>query len=185
VGKLIQKRDSDKSIRNEIYHALITCEARCEITRFLVEHSIEADELISIQTDGVRITKSLPLPSTNGLGAWRCNGDYPTIVVSPRKVYCQDKKPYRVSYSDLIAMTNDHPQSERYARKVDRHITLSQAKSMGDIYRVGEYAVVPARFDLMGLIKEQCRQFPRLPKTGRQLFENTYHSTPILIGGEQ
>jgi len=185
VGKLIQKRDSDKSIRNEVYHSVITCEARCEITRFLVEKGIGADEVIAIQTDGVRITKLLPLPSTNGLGAWRCNGDYPTIVVSPRKVYCQDKKPYRVSYSDIVAMTNDHPQSERYAKKVDRHITLAQAKSMGDIYRVGEYAVVPARFDLMGLVKEQCRVFPRLPKTGDQLVSNRYNSTPIRLGGEQ
>ena len=182
VGKLIQKRDSDKSIRNEIYHALITSGARCRITEFLVANDITADELVAIQTDGVHITKQLPKPSTNGLGSWRCNGEFPTIVVSPRKVYSQDKKPYRVTYGDIVAMVGDHPQSERYSKRTERHVTLAQAKAIGDIYRVGEYASAPARFDLLGLGKEQCRLFPKLPKTGRQLLSGRYGSKPIVLG---
>jgi len=181
VGKLIQKRDSDNSIRNEIYHALITSGARCEITKFLVENAVEAYELVSVQTDGVRITKTLPESSRNGLGAWHCNGDFPTIVVSPRKVYCRDKKPYRITYSDILEMVDGHPQSERYSKKAERHITLAQANAMGDIYRVGEYASAPARFDLLGLSREQCRVFPKLPKTGQQLLNNKYCSSSVIF----
>lgn len=181
VGKLIQKRDSDNSIRNEIYHALITSGARCEITKFLVENDIQVEELVSIQTDGVRITRELSEPTRNGLGSWRCNGDFPTIVVSPRKVYCQDKKPYRITYSDILDMVNEHPQSDRYSKKAERHITLAQAKAMGDIYRVGEYASAPARFDLLGLESEQCRIFSKLPRTGKQLLANRYNSEPVVF----
>jgi len=181
VGKLIQRRESDDSIRNEVYHALITSGARCEITKFLVDNSIKADELVSIQTDGVRTTKVLLESTSNGLGAWRCNGSFPTIVVSPRKVYCQDKKPYRITYSDILEMVNGHPQSDRYSKKAERHITLAQAKAMGDIYRVGEYALAPARFDLLGLEVEQCRVFSDLPKTGKQLITSRYSSEPVVL----
>jgi len=181
VGKLIQRRDSDNSIRNEIYHALITSGARCEIAKFLVDNDVKADELASVQTDGVRITRKLSESVRNGLGAWRCNGDFPTIVVSPRKVYCQDKKPYRITYSDILEMVNDHPRSERYSKSAERHITLAQAKAMGDIYRVGEYALAPARFDLLGLEREQCRVFPKLPRTGKQLLNSRYGSTPVVF----
>jgi len=181
VGKLIQRRESDNSIRNEIYHALVTSGARCEITRFLVDNDIKPGELVSIQTDGVRTTRKLPESISNGLGSWHCNGDFPTIVVSPRKVYCQDKKPYRITYADILEMVDGHPQSDRYSKRADRHITLAQAKAMGDIYRVGEYASASARFDLLGLGSEQCRVFPELPRTGKRLLSKIYPSTPVVL----
>ena len=181
IGKLIQKRDSDNSIRNEIYHALITCGARCEITKFLIDNNIKASEIVAVQTDGVRVTRELPPLSHTGLGSWHCNGDFPTIVVSPRKVYCGDKKPYRITYSDIMDMVGEHPSLERYSKKVQRHITLLQAKAMGDVYKVGEYAVAPARFDVLGLEREQCRVFKKLPRTGSALVNGQYGSEPVVF----
>jgi len=181
VGMLIERRDRDNGIRNEIYHALITAKARCEITKFLIEKEIADDELVAIQCDGVRTTKVLPQAQRNGLGAWRCNGDPPTIVCSPRKVYCLDKKPYHVTYDDVLQMVSEHPLSQRYTKRAQRHTTLLQAKAMGDVYRVGEYATAPAKFDVATLRHENCRVFPTLPKTGTGLLSRQYKSRPVVM----
>lgn len=182
VGKLIQQRDSEDSIRNEIYHSLITCGARCAITRFLVDKGITADELVAVQTDGVRITRNIRVPSSNGLGSWRCNGDPDTLVVGPRKMYSADKRPYRLTLDNVLELINEKPLSQRYEKTVDQHITLSQARAMGDIYRVGECATVPVRFDLLGLEREQCRVFLDLPLTGGELLGGKiYESSPVVF----
>jgi hypothetical protein len=181
VGMMIERRDRDDGIRNEIYHALITARTRCEITKFLIENEIPDEALVAVQCDGVRITKELPMPTKTNFGQWRCNGDPPTIVCSPRKVYSLDKKPYRVTYDDILAMVGEHPLGQRYVKGIQRHITLLQAKAMGDIYRVGEYAAASAKFDMVSLAHENCRVFPNLPKTGRALLWGAYSSKPIIM----
>ncbi len=181
IGWLIRRAEIAGSIKNEIYHALITAGARCEITKFLVENDVQADEVVSVQTDGVRITKDIPHPRTSGLGAWRCNGDYPTIVMSPRKVYCRDKRPYRITYDDILNMVSEKPGADRYAKSVPRHTTLEQAKEMGDVYRVGEYGSVPAGVDILGMKHEQNRVFKQLPRIGSDLLNKVYKSEPVLV----
>lgn len=181
VGMMIERRDRDNGIRNEIYHASITAGARCEITKFLLENEIPDSNIVAIQCDGVRTTKELPVSLHNGLGSWRCNGDPPTIVCSPRKVYCLDRKPYRVTYDDIMFMVGEHPLSQRYIKRAQRHITLSQAVAMGDVSRVGEVAIAPAKFDMVALAHENCRVFPKLPKTGKSLIDGKYGSKPIIM----
>jgi len=181
VGMLIERRDRDNGIRNEIYHALITTRTRCEITKFLMERGIADEELVAVQCDGIRTTRDIPQTKRNGLGTWRCNGDPPTIVCSPRKVYCLDKKPYRVTYDDVLRMVGNHPLSQRYTKSVEKHITLQQAKAMGDVHRVGEVATAPAKFDVAALQHENNRVFPKLPRTGKALLSNRYRSKPVII----
>ena len=49
-----------------------------------------------------------------GMGSWRNNGTAPTIVVSPYKVYTGDKRPYSLTYADIMSMVKAHPQSQIY-----------------------------------------------------------------------
>ncbi len=182
IGKLIETRvDGDYGVlRNDIYHALILSQARVKVAEFLIQNEIQADELVTVQTDGVRLTRYIPVGG-RGMGSWRCNGSQPTIVASPYKVYTQDKKPGHLTYDHIIEMIREHPQSKYYARTVKHRTTLRQAIQQGDISKVGELDDLPAHLDLVAITREQNRCFAELPVMGRELLANKYQSTPIIL----
>jgi len=182
IGKLIETRvDGDYGVlRNDIYHALLLAQARVKVAEFLINNEVQADELVAVQTDGVRMTKFVPVKG-NSMGSWRCNGSQPTIVASPYKVYCQDKKPGHLTYDHIVGMVNEHPMSKYYARTVKHRVTLRQAIQQGDISKVGELDDLPAHLDLIGITREQNRLFSVYPKTGQALLGNYYQSAPIIL----
>jgi len=182
IGKLIETRvDGDYGqLRNDIYHAIILSRARVKVAEFLINNEIHKDELVTVQTDGVRLTRYIPVKG-NGMGSWRCNGSQPTIVASPYKVYCQDKKPGHLTYDHIVEMVNEHPMSTYYARTVKHRTTLRQAIQQDDISKVGELDDLPAHLDLIGITREQNRSFSRFPKTGQALLSGKYGSKAITL----
>jgi len=184
VGKLIEERTDGSlgEIRNDVCHALITAGARCEISSFLVGNEIKANELVVVQTDGARLTRRVFTPKHNGMGSWRCNGSDPVLVVSPRKVYTLDKRPYRVTYQNILNMVSGNPKDERWCEPERYRVTLQQAIDDNAIHTVGELRETTVNFELIGLEMEQNRVFNRLPKTGRVLLSGKkYHSEPVIF----
>jgi len=184
VGKLIEERRTGEfgKLHNVVYHALIQSSARVAISRFLIANDVDSNEVVAIQTDGCRLTKYIPIP-TNGFGKWRCNGSFPVVVLSPYKIYTESKRPYRVTYDDVMSLIAKHPLSERYGGMVKHRITLGEAiKDEKDITMVGELVDRPAGFDLIALQEEQNRIFPILPSTGQALLNNKYMSNPVILG---
>ena len=184
IGKLIETRvDGDYGeLRNDIYHALILSQARVKVAEFLIQNEVQKDELVAVQTDGVRLSRHVQVKGS-GMGSWRCNGSQPTIVASPYKVYCQDKKPGHLTYDHIVEMVREHPMSKYYARTVKHRTTLRQAIQQDDIGKVGELDDLPAHLDLIGITREQNRVFSKMPKTGAGLLGSTYSSDPIILGG--
>ena len=123
IGKLIETKVSGEygPLRNDIYHALITSRARVQVGSFLIHNEVKADELVCVQTDGCRLTRQIPVQD-NGMGSWRCNGSAPTIVLSPYKVYCEDARPYRLTYADVVKMIGEHPLSQTYSKTVNHRL---------------------------------------------------------------
>jgi hypothetical protein len=183
IGKLIETRVDGTygQLRNDLYHALILAQARCKVSQFLLENNIGKDELVVVQTDGCRLTREVKLYG-KWMGAWRCNGSFPTIVASPYKVYCGDKKPGHLTYEMVTDMVKEHPLSQYYGTKVKHRMTMRQALSEGDISRVGELVDMPAHLDMVSLQREQNRLFKRMPQTGMALLGNTYQSEAVVIG---
>ncbi len=182
IGKLIETRvDGDYGeLRNDIYHALILSKSRIKVAEFLIQNEVTPDELVAVQTDGVRLTREILLRG-NGMGSWRCNGSRPTIVASPYKVYVGDKKPGHLTYEHITQMVSEHPLSQYYPQTVKRRVTLKQAIQMGDIAKVGGMGELPAHLDLMTIPREQTRFFPKLPKTGQALMSNHYTSEAVVL----
>ena len=182
IGKLIETRVSGEygPLRNDLYHALITAGARVKVARFLIDNQVRPDELICIQTDGVKLTRDIPLPP-NGMGSWVNKGSAATILLSPYKVYAADARPYRLTYSDVLSMIGEHPQSQRYLKTVEHRLTLVQAiRQHEDATRVGEVIEIPDSLDLVALEIEQNRVYKKLPRTGRGLLEGKYPSAPFI-----
>lgn len=182
VGKLAETRVDGQYgvLRNDIYHSLILEQCRIRVAEFLVQNEILPDELVAVQTDGVRLTRDISL-SGNIMGGWRNNGSQPTIVASPYKVYCADKKPGHLTYNHISEMVAAHPLSSYYGRTVKHRTTLRQALQDGDITKVGELVDLPAHLDLNAIPREQNRVFAKLPRTGSALLNNRYQSTPVVL----
>ncbi len=187
VGKMIETRVGRDGmvygpLRNDLYHATITSQARIEVARFLIEHEVKADELCCIQTDGVKLTRDIPL-SGNGMGSWANKGSSATVLLTPYKIYSADARPYRLTYADLVCMVTEHPQAQRYSKTVKHRLTLIQAiRQFEDITRVGENMETPTSVDLITLDTEQNRQYPDLPSTGLGLLSGQYQSVPHVLG---
>jgi len=182
IGKMAEKRD-DAEFLCRFYHAQITATTRCLITAFLVNNEVQSSEMLAVQTDGVRLTRNILLPTNKKMGQWRNNGSYPTIIHSGHRIYVGDKKPYHITYDDVVKMVEEHPNIERYGKKANHRITLREAVDGGDISRVGEVVDLPVLFDLIRMERQQNRHFDAFPKSGRQLLSKVYQSKPIVMEG--
>lgn len=182
VGKMIERHDSAQ-YRNRFYHAIVTAGTRCAITRFLCENEVTAREFLAAQTDGVKLSRDIPLSNGKKLGTWRNNGSSETILHSPHRVYVDDKRPFQVTLDDVKRMIAEHPNVERYSKKAKRFTTIREAVEAGDLSKVGEYNNFPAYVDLVKLDMQQTRIFKELPKSGSELLNGKFYSEPVVMGG--
>jgi len=185
VGKLIERlkwRDNrEGELYNSVYHSLITTGGRVKVARWLLDNQVGKDELVCVQTDGCRITRGIPAPTTNGMGKWRCNGAFPTLVASPNIVLAQDKKPQHYTHDMIMDEIKAHPGQAYYGMEAEHRTTLGQAIEWGDITKVGEVIALPAHLDLFSIPRQQNRNYSKLPRTGKQLLSGVYQSTPIIL----
>lgn len=182
VGKLAETRvyDTRAGIVNDIYHALITAGTRCQVTKFLVENEVKADQLLAVQTDGCRILKDIPAPKSSPLGAWKRSDNAPVIIASPRKIHSLDRKPQSFTYDDIMQTVKKNPHADRYTKQVEHYVTLLQAVKAKDLSLVGTVEK-DVKFDLFTLEHEQNRLFDELPTTGRELTTKQYKSKPVVF----
>ncbi len=184
IGKLIETRITGEygPLRNDLYHAIITAAARIQIARFLVTNEITPDELVAVQTDGVRLTRRIPLPSTKTMGTWRYNGSDPVLAFSPYRIFTGTKRPYSMTIEDVTRMITANPSASIYEKPNKRRLTLKMAAQMGDLYRVGELVNSPSTLELFNLDYQQNRLYHTLPETGSELLSGTiYRSSPVII----
>ena len=184
IGKLAEhlkwRGGMEGELYNSVYHSLITTGGRVKVARWLLDNRVGKDELVCIQTDGCRITKDIQAPTANGMGKWRCNGAFPTLVASPNIVLAQDKRPQHYTHDMIVDEIREHPSQSYYGMEADHRTTLGQAIEWGDITRVGEVITLPAHLDLFSIPRQQNRKFDKLPRTGRQLLSRVYQSTVIV-----
>jgi len=185
VGKLIERLkwrgNREGELYNSVYHSLVTTGGRVKVARWLLDNGIQKDELVCVQTDGARITKDIPAPNTNGMGKWRCNGAFPTLVASPNIVLAQDRKPQHYTYDMIVNEIRAHPSQSYYGMLANYRTTLGRAIEQGDISKVGELVKLPAHLDLFRIKGQQNRRFEKLPETGKGLVERVCPSAPVVV----
>lgn len=185
VGKLVERlkwrNNTEGEIYNSVYHSLVTSGCRVKVVHFLLDNDIAKDELVCVQTDGCRTTKDIPSSSGNGMGKWRCNGSFPTLVASPNIILAGDKKPQHYTHDMIMSEIKEHPRQSYYGMTAPHRVTLGQAIEWGDITRVGEVIQLPAHLDLFATPRQQNRVFGKLPTSGGQLSSKIYSSEPVLL----
>jgi len=185
VGKMIERLkwrgNTEGEIYNSVYHSLITTGGRVKVARFLLDNQVAKNDLVCVQTDGVRVTKDIPPLTANGMGKWRCNGAFPTLVASPNIVLARDKRPQHYTHDMIVNEIKAHPNQSYYGMLAPQRVTLGQALEMGDVGKVGELVDLPARLDLFRIRGQQNREYKALPQTGRQLISGRYQSGAIVL----
>jgi len=186
VGKLIERLkwrgNREGELYNSVYHSLITTGGRVKVARWLLDNEVRKDELVCVQTDGCRVAKDILQPTTNGMGKWRCNGAFPTLVASPNIVLAQDRKPQHYTYSQVLNEIRLHPNQSYYGMTAPHRLTLGQAIEQGDISKVGELVNLPAHLDLFAILRQQNREYDRLPRTGKGLVNKVWQSRALVVG---
>jgi len=186
VGKLLERLkwrgNREGELYNSVYHSLITTGGRVKVARWLLDNKVSKDELVCVQTDGCRVAKDIPQPTTNGMGKWRCNGAFPTLVASPNIVLAQDRKPQHYTYDMIVNEIKAHPNQSYYGMEAEHRTTLGQAIEWGDIGKVGELVKLPAHLDLFAIPRQQNREYARLPRTGKDLLNKVWQSRALVVG---
>ena len=185
VGKMIETRATGEkgNMWNDILHSTVVARNRIAVSQFLISNRVAEDQIVTIQTDGVKLTVDLPCRQ-EGLGSWVNKGSDDTLIISPFKVYTRSNRPSEFDLSDLRRLVAEHPMAQRYSKTNIHRITLIQAiRNYEDITRTGELIEAPTSLDLMTLDVEQNRIFSKLPNSGKQLLDNKnkYRSKPIVL----
>jgi len=182
VGKLTETRATGElgKLRNDVLHATVVARNRIAVSRFLVENKVLPEQVVCIQTDGVKLTSDLAC-GANGLGSWVNKGSDDTLIVSPFKVYTKSNRPSEFDLADLQRLVAEHPNTQQYSKTNTHRITLIQAlRNYQDITRVGELVQAPTSLNLIALETEQNRIYNKLPRTGQQLLNNRYTARPFV-----
>jgi hypothetical protein len=167
---------------NPIYHAIITSSVRLQVARLIYESDAQ-NSVIRINTDGLLCDKPLWIARGAGIGRWRQVESQDTIVLSPELVFQGAKHPNGMTYPRLCSLICRHLKSSLYQDKtIKKRITLFEAIRDDDLPSLGKMTTRTARVDLTLLGQSQIRNFSRFPRTGEQLIENKYTSTPIRLG---
>ena len=88
------------------------------VARFLLDNGVGRDQLVAVQTDGVKVLADIPSVSANGMGKWRCNGSYPCLVASPNIVLMNDRRPQHYTFSQIVDDIKTHPRLSPVIQRV-------------------------------------------------------------------
>ena len=160
----------------------------------LMNYEVKPNEIISIEIDGFRLNRELPLPKldlrtwqTTGMdlppmGTLRYAGSSAVVIYAPTKIFTLDKNPggQGVTISRLVDAINESPNKTEYKFTTKRMVQPSALFTDANA-RVGDMVDYTTGLDLRNLDDDQNRVFPKLPHTGRALLSNKYLSEPIVV----
>jgi hypothetical protein len=115
------------------------------------------------------------------MGYWKQSTQKDTLVISPGRVYTNEKKPGGLYYGDIMQMINDKPKESFYTANLKRRMTLTEAVELGDLSKLGTMIQTHSSVDLNLLRTGQNREFKDFPRTGKDLIEKRYYSEPVVI----
>ena len=165
-----------------IWFAIITSQARLMVAEAIYQNQA-MENLIRVNIDSITADKPLELQIGTAMGEWKLLPAQPMIALSPEIAFTANKTQKGMDYAKLRTLICKHPRSTLYEdRTIQKRITLFEAMRDHELAKLGEMTTRTARVDLRIIQQSQIRNFSRFPRTGEQLIENKYTSTPIRLG---
>lgn len=182
-GKLIFKAADGKvnMLYNPIMAEQVVTNSRLHVAQFIYANNL-VDHVLHIGIDGVLLDcKVKGFKDIVKMGEWRQEPQKDTLVISPGRVYTNEKKPGGLYYGDIMQMINDKPKESFYTANLKRRMTLTEAVELGDLSKLGTMIQTHSSVDLNLLRTGQNREFKDFPRTGKDLIEKRYYSEPVVI----
>lgn len=98
---------------NPIYARMTTSRCMVRLATFIYHNQLEND-LVTCLVDGCLATKRLPINGNKRMGVWRMNEPKPALVLSLLFQWQGDKKPANMTYSQIMEMIRQKPNSNCY-----------------------------------------------------------------------
>jgi hypothetical protein len=178
-GKSLEQHEDGKlgKYYNPIWGALIPIRTNLKLAEFIYKKKLE-ENVIHIAVDGVLTDRFVGEPKLAGMGNWKLSGIGPAYVISSGLVFHGNKKPKGINYSKLKDLIKVHPNQSYYEEAMKRPVTMKEALQLGSS-DIGKMKTYRSSIDLATVRHD--RQFDSLPKTGKELSNNVYHSKPYKI----
>ena len=150
--------------------------ARLKVAEFIYDNNLEAD-LVHVATDGLIATRDAGIPQSKKMGEWRLDSSGEALVVGSGMLFYADKKPLQITYPEAMAMIKADPLARTWNTTGKRMMTLGDALVF-DLDIVGTEKDIFPGFSLQ---IDHDRFYPKLPRNGQELLDNTYQSEPLSV----
>jgi len=183
-GKFLEQHE-DGSVGNYYnppYASMINSLANIQVAEFIYENNLQ-DNLVHVGVDSIISTKEAKLGDQDrvSMGQWRLSGIGAVLVLSSGRVYHGEKKPQGLNYNQIIELIEKHPRESYYTAHLKRRQTLEESIQLNDLNGLGRMKETTSSFDLNLMRASADRIFSDFPKTGHELLNNQYKSTPIKV----
>ena len=162
------------------WFAETSTQPKLQVGEFLYERGIGPGDnegyktLVHIGVDGTMLTEPVEIDDR-----WRQEYEGEALVFSSGLVYTQTTRPKGLTLSEVLEMIHKHPRVAHYEKKLGRRLTLGDSLAR---YKLGDIGTpVELSVSLSLVNQDHDRDFLKVPRSGEQLLNNKYRSTPRVV----
>lgn len=133
---------------------------------------------ISIEVDGFKTDKKLPIFGGKKIGDWRLSSTCAALAVSSGVVALEDHIPdkdFSLDYKWLMEQIRGDPGAREYKKQKWNPVSLGKACQENRLQDLGKLELITKTIDVA---HEKKRSYPNPPRTGGDLLTQVYNSIP-------
>ncbi len=175
TGEIFGDSDFGK-LFNPVWAAMTETGVLVKVADFILSNNAQ-DNVISIAVDGCTFDKEISIPHDDAIGTWRLNTSAPGYFISSGISTIKGKESkgnFTLKYDWLEDQIKQKPDANEYVMSKEVPVTLGYALSQHKLDKLGELELKSRSVIIDYEIK---RNFPLMPKNGKELQDNVYTST--------
>jgi len=183
TGKLIETfQDGEDRVAGKLYnlpwYSWVQDQTKIQDVNFVIQNKAE-DALLSIEVDGLKFSREIPIKNSNEMGDWRLNMVAPAFIVSSG-VGCikgkEGKGAFALTYDWLESKIKENPEATEYTMTKLSPVTIGNALKNHKLDKLGELEMTERAV----ILNEFKRMYSDYPRKGADLM-NQYKSQAMDI----
>lgn len=174
-GKMLEIRNDEfGKLFNPVWAAEVEGETRLEVADFVLRNRLEKD-LVHIAVDNTILTKPAEI-AEDGIGKWELADISPCICAGTGAIALRDEGvgDFHLKYDWLKEQIEREPEASEY--KLSRMIPVTVAEAANGKY--GKLGELQELSKVVSIGQGEKRCYREQPKTGRELLQRSYSSSP-------
>ena len=184
TGKLTETftgKDGDRvpgKLYNLPWYSWVQDQTKLQVANFVIQNHAE-DDLLSIEVDGLKFSREIPIKSSEEMGDWRLNMVAPAFIVSSGVGCIQGKDgrgAFALKYDWLKSQIEANPNAQEYILTKLSPVTIGNALKNHKLDKLGELEMSERAV----VLSESKRMYEEYPVKGSDLL-NQYKSKAMDI----